>query len=328
MKRSDHDLLHAIRTSTDRAAYAELYRRHVDAARAAAYRIAPKLDQDDVVSESFTRILQALENGAGPGESFRPYLYQTVRRVSIDFSVAAGGEVPVDGVELPDPDSLHDIADVIGDQTAVAQTLAALPERWQAVLWYTEVEGFAPREAARLLGLSANNVSQIRRRARNRFRDLFVNQEPVLTDSRFGRTIALVVLGGSTAPLLFPIFDSATASPAEAAPQSGEAKAPGLSKVSVKHLSLIGGALVVLALGGAAWLMWPVREPSSPVPRPTVESSNTDASDSGQLDGNDQTGDRTDEGVNGTESSSQDDQRPDDWETIAPSEPVVRGPSD
>lgn len=83
---SDEQLLAAIRERGDEAAYAELYGRHSDAGRAAAHRIAPDLDKDDLVSEAFTRILQALRNGSGPRELFRPYLYRTVRNVSIDLA--------------------------------------------------------------------------------------------------------------------------------------------------------------------------------------------------------------------------------------------------
>jgi DNA-directed RNA polymerase specialized sigma24 family protein len=41
-----------------------------------------------------------------------------------------------------------------------------LPERWQAVLWHTEIEGSRPAEVASLLGLTANGVAALGYRAR------------------------------------------------------------------------------------------------------------------------------------------------------------------
>ena len=49
-----------------------------------------------------------------------------------------------------------------------------LPERWQAVLWHTEVEGQKPAEVAVLLGMSANSVSALAYRAREGLRQAFL----------------------------------------------------------------------------------------------------------------------------------------------------------
>ncbi|QIM19634.1 sigma-70 family RNA polymerase sigma factor [Leucobacter coleopterorum] len=82
---SENELLRAARTG-DAAALAELYRRHVDAARGAAYRIAPRLDTDDLVSEAFAKVLQALQRGHGPETSLRPYLFQVIRNTAAEVS--------------------------------------------------------------------------------------------------------------------------------------------------------------------------------------------------------------------------------------------------
>lgn len=50
------------------------------------------------------------------------------------------------------------------------RAFAALPPRWQAVLWHTEVEGLKPAEAALQLGLSANSVAALAYRAREGFK--------------------------------------------------------------------------------------------------------------------------------------------------------------
>src|SRR5690606_6582715 len=48
------------------------------------------------------------------------------------------------------------------------------PERWQAVLWYAEVEAMKPAAIAPLLGVSPNGVSALLLRAREGLRDAYV----------------------------------------------------------------------------------------------------------------------------------------------------------
>jgi hypothetical protein len=57
---------------------------------------------------------------------------------------------------------------------AAARAFASLPERWQAVLWHTEVEDQKPAEVAVLLGMSANSVSALAYRAREGLRQAFL----------------------------------------------------------------------------------------------------------------------------------------------------------
>src|SRR5690606_38545467 len=61
------------------------------------------------------------------------------------------------------------------ENAAAAKAFASLPERWQMVLWHTEVEGQKPAEVAELLGMSANSVSALAYRAREGLRQAFLN---------------------------------------------------------------------------------------------------------------------------------------------------------
>ena len=56
----------------------------------------------------------------------------------------------------------------------MADAFAQLPDRWQSVLWLTEVERLRPREVAEMLGISANNVSQLAVRARARLLERYL----------------------------------------------------------------------------------------------------------------------------------------------------------
>jgi hypothetical protein len=56
----------------------------------------------------------------------------------------------------------------------IARAFASLPERWQAVLWHTEIEGARPAEVATLLGLTANGVAALAYRAREGLRQAYL----------------------------------------------------------------------------------------------------------------------------------------------------------
>ena len=158
----------------DADAYGELYRRHADAARSAARALTrSRADADDVVSEAFARVLRALQRGGGPEVSFRPYLITAVRNVFYD-RVRRSREEPTD--DLADDVNLA-LLDAAGQQeegALAAAAFATLPERWQLVLWHTEVEGRSAAEVAPLLGLAPNAVAALAYRAREGLRQAYL----------------------------------------------------------------------------------------------------------------------------------------------------------
>ena len=100
---SDAELLAASRASAP-AAYAVLYRRHVIAARGLARQLVHgRAEADDIVAESFARVLAQLKSGRGPDSAFRPYLLTTVRRVAYDRLRAEGKLVISGEMEAFDP---------------------------------------------------------------------------------------------------------------------------------------------------------------------------------------------------------------------------------
>jgi DNA-directed RNA polymerase specialized sigma24 family protein len=56
----------------------------------------------------------------------------------------------------------------------IARAFRSLPERWQAVLWHTDIEASGPAEIAWLLGLSANSVAALAYRAREGLRQAYL----------------------------------------------------------------------------------------------------------------------------------------------------------
>src|SRR5690554_2037127 len=178
---SDPELIAGVRAG-DTAAFGVLYERHVDAARkvASMYSNSPT-DVEDVVSEDCSRVLRALQRGDGPDLAFRAYLFTIVRRTGMDIINKAIRTKPRDDMSPYEStigyEASSDEPTLDGfEHGMVAEAFKSLPERWQAVLWYTEVEKKSPKEIAPLLGLSANGVAALAYRAREALRQAYLQQ--------------------------------------------------------------------------------------------------------------------------------------------------------
>ncbi|HEV7742476.1 MAG TPA: sigma-70 family RNA polymerase sigma factor [Pseudolysinimonas sp.] len=165
---SDAELIESAR-SGDTSAFAELWRRHFRPAARVARQFT-SIDADDLVSEAYARIFQRVLAGGGPTGAFRPYLYTTIRNLASTWG-AASRDIQVDMIEdfederIPDDPAAYAL-----DRTLTARAFRGLPERWQTVLWYTEVEGMDPHEVAPIMGISANSVAALSYRAREGLR--------------------------------------------------------------------------------------------------------------------------------------------------------------
>lgn len=166
---SDAELIESAR-SGDTSAFAELWRRHFRPAARVARQFTT-IDADDLVSEAYARIYQRVLAGGGPTGAFRPYLYTTIRNLASTWGAAASRDIQVDMIEdfederIPDDPAAYAL-----DRTLTASAFRSLPERWQTVLWYTEVEGMDPHEVAPIMGISANSVAALSYRAREGLR--------------------------------------------------------------------------------------------------------------------------------------------------------------
>jgi RNA polymerase sigma factor (sigma-70 family) len=174
---TDAELLGAVRAG-DPAAFGELYRRHEGAARRLAGSLAPaRADAEDLVAETFAKVLAALLAGRGPDLSARGYLFTTLRHVWYDRSRRDAR------VELTDDLTRYETGTAPPDTTGAdlerdraAEAFATLPERWRTVLWHTAVEGGTPAQVAPLLGLTPGGVAALAFRARERLRQRYLEQ--------------------------------------------------------------------------------------------------------------------------------------------------------
>ncbi|MFG2281124.1 sigma-70 family RNA polymerase sigma factor [Streptomyces asoensis] len=186
---ADGDLIDRMRAGDD-SAYEELYRRHADAVRRYARTCCrDAYTADDLTAEVFARMLQAVRGGSGPDHAVRAYLLTCVRRVAADWTRSAKREQLVEDFavfaaqtarsrETADADTLELGADVRAmheaEQSMAMRAFRSLPERWQAVLWHTEVEDESPSEVAMLFGLDANGTRVLASRAREGLKQAYL----------------------------------------------------------------------------------------------------------------------------------------------------------
>ncbi|WP_166435863.1 sigma-70 family RNA polymerase sigma factor, partial [Cellulomonas shaoxiangyii] len=177
----DAALLRATRAG-DGSAFGHLYERHVGAALVVARQYTDSApDAEDVVADAFAAVHRAIRGGAGPEVAFRAYLFTAVRRTATvhrhagrrveptdDVATLETAATPVDAAEAP--------ALAGFERSVVARAFRSLPERWQAVLWHSEVEGLTPAEIAPVLGLSANSTAALAYRAREGLRQAYLQQ--------------------------------------------------------------------------------------------------------------------------------------------------------
>ena len=80
----DEELLLRVRQG-DQRAYAELYERHHRVLKRYARSLVPADDVDDLVAESFTAMLRAINRGKGPVDTALRYLMVVVRNGAVTF---------------------------------------------------------------------------------------------------------------------------------------------------------------------------------------------------------------------------------------------------
>ena len=173
----DLELTSRAREGEDRAVV-ELWTRHYPAALATARRVARQpRDAEELAADAFSGMLAALRSGGGPTGSVRAYLLTSVRNgVTTRARRANAADVLTDETTV-----LENAADVPADPVAAAgelslmrEAFAALPTRWQHVLWRTAVDHESNITVGEELGLSANAVAALARRARQGLRAAYV----------------------------------------------------------------------------------------------------------------------------------------------------------
>jgi RNA polymerase sigma factor (sigma-70 family) len=170
----DSVLLAALRAG-DLDAAGRLFRRHAEPLwRTAGAWARQPAERDDLVAETFARVLTVVRAGGGPHGDLRPYLVVTLRNLVSRWSrqrsrVELRATVPEAVAGGADELALHR-----SNARLVWSAYCTLPGRWRTVLWRTEAEGGTPTEVAPSLGLSPNSVAALAMRAREGLRQAYL----------------------------------------------------------------------------------------------------------------------------------------------------------
>jgi len=163
MMRTDEQLCDEARAGSQEA-FSLLWKRHVDEAIGYARKLNPAI-AEDAVSDAMVSVFEALQQGKGPSTSFRSYLLLSVRnRVYRESRIQPSLELPDEQqLEAPEEPSILERSE---DAQTVHQALQQLPERWRRALILSEVQGQSLAHIGAELGLQANAVSALLKRAR------------------------------------------------------------------------------------------------------------------------------------------------------------------
>lgn len=172
MAPADDDALMALVRQRHEEAFATLVHRHLDAVHRYLVRLTGSPDDaDDLAQETFLRLWQK-------ADAYRP---GTVRLTTWLHRIAHN--LAVDHLRRPRPEPVEDsdrIADDHADpartaaaaemQQHVDQAIAALPPAQRAALLLCQVQGFANRDAAAIMGVSVRSLESLLARSRRTLR--------------------------------------------------------------------------------------------------------------------------------------------------------------
>ena len=122
------------------------------------------MDLDDVVQESYARILRSRARGV-PMRSPKSFLFTTARNLSLDIlrhrEVAKEDSlVSFEGLDVSDDaDGIPEMVDRREKLELLTTVIQSLPERCRQVLTLRKIYGLPQKEIARKLGISPHTVS-------------------------------------------------------------------------------------------------------------------------------------------------------------------------
>lgn len=159
----------------DAQAMTVLFERNVEGIYAyARHLLGTREDAEEAVSETFLKAFRRAEDFRGEG-TFRAWLYTIARNLCRDrLRQPRLLILPIEAAET--------VAALEGDparnalQAEVREALTALPDEYQDVLLFCEVEEWSAREAAVLLGRSEAATKSLLYRARRALRALLTER--------------------------------------------------------------------------------------------------------------------------------------------------------
>jgi RNA polymerase sigma-70 factor (ECF subfamily) len=177
----DRDLVEQSRSN--RSAFAELYRRHVEAVHAFAYRRSGSRDvAEEATSATFEKALRSIDSFEWRETGLRPWLYRIAsNEVANVYRRSAAADAPRGQLALralsPDVEggTAHEIdTDVHGG--ALHRALNELPQRYRDAITLRHLSGLSADEAAIAMGCSKPALAVILHRAIGALRTKLANE--------------------------------------------------------------------------------------------------------------------------------------------------------
>lgn len=167
-------------TSTDaRSAFDQLYRRYLEQVTLQARSMTrdPKV-VEDLVSGTFSTMLQALVNGAGPTTSVLGYLLTSMRSEMIRLSRVDAPLVSYEPVTMNDllTETTSDFSEALADRDQIARAFNELSTEAKQILWLLDVEQRPLTEVAEQLDISLGTARVRSHRSRKRLGTLYLQQ--------------------------------------------------------------------------------------------------------------------------------------------------------
>lgn len=156
----------------DARAFAVLVDRHLGRVHRLAWRsLGNDADAQDVAQDTFLRAFNQLPTWRSGQARFSTWLYRVAFNLCQDRLRRQREQVPVDEIELADPDAAPERA-LEGAQRwqRVEDALAALPQRQREALLLCHYEGQSNAEAAAVLEVSVEALESLLARARRTLR--------------------------------------------------------------------------------------------------------------------------------------------------------------
>ncbi len=153
--------------------FCALYRAHARSLWAYVVRATgDRTAADDIVQETFTRVLTARGLDRADQEHRRRYLYVVATNVMRGEHKRRSHEAPWEESMSPGVTPSRD------DEWAVERTLRTLSPVERQTLWLAYVEQYSHREIARMLGYREGSLRQVAVRAKRRFLEAWRGARP------------------------------------------------------------------------------------------------------------------------------------------------------
>lgn len=166
--------------------FSEEVQRHEPALRGYLHGMLATADVDDVVQETYVRVLRARERG--PIDSPRGLLFATARNAARDLyrRRAAAPTTPVTEIEFSRVfDESPGAAEVVSRRQEIEllqAAIASLPPRCREILLLRKFENLSHREIAQRLGIAEHTVEAQLTKALHRCEEFFVRHGALSSD--------------------------------------------------------------------------------------------------------------------------------------------------